>query len=60
MHPADDGPRSRGGGERGPRMGRAAAFPSTNPDDLRVTVYDPLRAMAELEVIKSKEELRHG
>jgi len=37
-------------------------FPSTSPNDLRVTVYDPLRGMpvAELEVIKSKEKLRHG
>jgi hypothetical protein len=36
--------------------------PSTSPNDLRVTVYDPLRGVpvAELEVIKSKERLRHG
>jgi len=37
-------------------------LPSTSPNDLRVTVYDPLRGVpvAELEVIKSKERLRHG
>ena len=42
--------------------GRVLVFPSTNPKDLRVTVYDPLRGVpvAELEVIKSKEKLRHG
>jgi len=42
--------------------GRVVVFPSTSPNDLRVTVYDPLRGvpMAELEVIKSKEKLRHG
>jgi IS605 OrfB family transposase len=42
--------------------GRVLAFPSTSPKDLRVTVYDPLRGVpvAELEVIKSKEKLRHG
>ncbi|MFP3172392.1 MAG: hypothetical protein RXQ79_05040 [Acidilobus sp.] len=42
--------------------GRVVVFPSTSPNDLRVTVYDPLRGVpvAELEVIKSKERLRHG
>ncbi|QXJ34831.1 hypothetical protein J5U22_01378 [Saccharolobus shibatae] len=41
--------------------GRVAVFPSTSPNDLRVTVYDPLRRVpVELEVIKSKRELRHG
>ncbi len=42
--------------------GRVLAFPSTSPNELRVTVYDPLRGVpvAELEVIKSKEKLRHG
>ncbi|AMD30215.1 IS200/IS605 family accessory protein TnpB-related protein [Acidilobus sp. 7A] len=42
--------------------GRVVVFPSTSPSDLRVTVYDPLRGVpvAELEVIKSKERLRHG
>ncbi|MFP3203636.1 MAG: IS200/IS605 family accessory protein TnpB-related protein [Sulfolobus sp.] len=42
--------------------GRVLVFPSTSPNDLRVTVYDPLRGVpvVELEVIKSKEKLRHG
>jgi len=42
--------------------GRVVVFPSTSPNELRVTVYDPLRGVpvAELEVIKSKEKLRHG
>jgi IS605 OrfB family transposase len=42
--------------------GRVVAFPSTSPNELRVTVYDPLRGVpvVELEVIKSKDELRHG
>ena len=42
--------------------GRVAVFPSTSPNDLRATVYDPLRGVpvAELEVRKSKEKLRHG
>jgi IS605 OrfB family transposase len=42
--------------------GRVLVFPSTSPNDLRVNVYDPLRGVpvAELEVIKSKEKLRHG
>ena len=42
--------------------GRVLVFPSTSLNDLRVTVYDPLRGVpvAELEVIKSKEKLRHG
>jgi hypothetical protein len=42
--------------------GRVLVFPSTSPNELRVTVYDPLRGVpvAELEVIKSKEKLRHG
>ena len=42
--------------------GRVVVFPSTSPNDLRVTVYDPLGGVpvAELEVIKSKEKLRHG
>ncbi|MFP3203807.1 MAG: IS200/IS605 family accessory protein TnpB-related protein [Sulfolobus sp.] len=42
--------------------GRVVVFPSTSPKDLRVTVYDPLRGVpvAELEVIKSKDKLRHG
>jgi IS605 OrfB family transposase len=42
--------------------GRVLVFPSTSPKDLRATVYDPLRGVpvAELEVIKSKDKLRHG
>jgi len=42
--------------------GRVLVFPSTSPKDLRVTVCDPLRGVpvAELEVIKSKDKLRHG
>ena len=42
--------------------GRVLVFPSTSPNDLRVTVYDPLRGVpvVELKVIKSKDKLRHG
>ncbi|EHP69778.1 transposase, IS605 OrfB family, central region [Metallosphaera yellowstonensis MK1] len=42
--------------------GRVVVFPSTSPNELRVTLYDPLRGVpvVELEVIKSKEKLRHG
>jgi hypothetical protein len=42
--------------------GRVVVFSSTSPNELRVTVYDPLRGMpvAELEVIKSEEKLHHG
>ena len=42
--------------------GRVVAFPSTSPNELRVTVYDPLRGVpvVGLEVIKSKEKLHHG
>jgi hypothetical protein len=42
--------------------GRVLVFPSTSPNELRVTVYDPLRGVpvAELKVIKSKDKLRHG
>jgi len=41
--------------------GRVVVFPSTSPNELRVTVYDPLRGVpvAELEVIK-EGKLRHG
>jgi len=37
-------------------------FPSTSPNELRVTVYDPLRGVpvAGLKVIESKEKERHG
>ena len=40
--------------------GRVLVFPSTSPNELRVTLYDPLRGMpvAELEIKKGK--LRHG
>ncbi len=50
-----------GGGDKGVD-GRVVVFPSTSPNELRVTVYDPLRGVpvAELEVRKSKEKLRHG
>ncbi|BDC17351.1 IS200/IS605 family accessory protein TnpB-related protein [Acidianus sp. HS-5] len=42
--------------------GRVVVFPSTGTNDLRVTVYDPLRGVpvAELKVAKSKHKLRHG
>jgi hypothetical protein len=42
--------------------GRVVVFPSTSPNELRVTVYDSLRGVTvvELEVIISKEKLRHG
>jgi len=33
-----------GGGDKGVD-GRVVVFPSTNPNDLRVTVYDPLRGV---------------
>jgi hypothetical protein len=41
--------------------GRVLKFPSTSPNELRVTVYDPLRGVpvVELEVIK-EGKLRHG
>jgi len=50
-----------GGGDKGVD-GRVVVFPSTSPNDLRVTVYDPLRGVpvAELKVTKSKEKERHG
>ena len=58
----DDGHCSRGLGSDKSVDGRVVAFPSTSPNDLRVNVYDPLRGVpvVELEVIKSKEKLRHG
>ena len=57
----DDGHCSRGLGSDKTVDGRVAVFPSTSPNELRVTLYDPLRGVpvAELEVIK-KEKLRHG
>ena len=41
--------------------GRVLVFPSTSPNELRVTLYDPLRGVpvVELEVIK-EGKLRHG
>jgi hypothetical protein len=53
--PTDDGHCSRGLGSDKSVDGRVVAFPSTGPNDLRVTVYDPLGGVpvAELEVIKS-------
>jgi len=56
----DDGHCPRGlGGEKSD--GRVLKFPSTSPNDLRVTVYDPSAGVpvAELEVIK-EDKLRHG
>jgi|OSPMetMinimDraft_2_1075162.scaffolds.fasta_scaffold30755_1 hypothetical protein len=54
----DDGHCSRGWEKLD---GRVLKFTSASPNELRVTVYDPLRGVpvAELEVIK-KEKLRHG
>ncbi len=42
--------------------GRVVVFPSTSPDELRVTVYDPSRGVpvVELKVIKNIEKSRHG
>jgi len=41
--------------------GRVVVFPSTSPNELRVTVYDPLRGVpvAELEVRKSYARGKH-
>ena len=57
----DDGHCSLGLGSDKIVDGRVLKFPSTSPNELRVTVYDPLRGVpvVELEVIK-KEKLRHG
>jgi len=43
------------------KSGWVLKFPSTGPNDLRVTVYDPSAGVpvAELEVIK-EGKLRHG
>ena len=50
----DDGHCSRGLGSDKSVDGRVLKFPSTSPDDLRVTVYDPSRGVpvVELEVLK--------
>jgi hypothetical protein len=37
--------------------GRVVVFPSTSLNDLRVTVYDPLRGVP---VAESEDKLRHG
>jgi len=49
-----------GGGDEGVD-GRVVVFPSTSPNDLRVTVYDPLRGVpvAELEVRRSYATGKH-
>ncbi|AAK41979.1 Hypothetical protein SSO8910 [Saccharolobus solfataricus P2] len=41
---------------------RVVVFPSTSPNELRVSVYEPSRGVpvTELEVVKSKQKLRHG
>ncbi|EHP70675.1 hypothetical protein MetMK1DRAFT_00011780 [Metallosphaera yellowstonensis MK1] len=48
----DDGHCSRGLGSDKSVDGRVAVFPSTSPNELRVSVYDPLRGVpvVELEV----------
>jgi hypothetical protein len=58
--PTDDGHCSRGlGSEK--LDGRVMVFPSTSPNELRVTVYDPLGGVpvVELEVIKSYATGKH-
>ncbi|AYN75610.1 hypothetical protein SULI_14755 [Saccharolobus solfataricus] len=57
----DDGLCSRGIGATN-TDGRVVVFPSTSPNELRVSVYEPSRGVpvAELEVVKSKQKLRHG
>ena len=53
----DDGHCSLGLGSDKSVDGRVVVFPSTSPNELRVTLYDPLRGvpMAELEVIKKQQ-----
>ncbi|EHP69024.1 hypothetical protein MetMK1DRAFT_00017700 [Metallosphaera yellowstonensis MK1] len=57
----DDGHCSRGLGSDKGVDGRVLKFPSTSPNELRVTLYDPSRGVpvVELEVIK-EGKLRHG
>ena len=52
----DDGHRSRGLGSDKGVDGRVLKFPSTSPNELRVTLYDPSRGVpvVELEVIKQQ------
>ena len=59
--PTDDGHCSRGLGSDRSVDGRVLVFPSTSLNELRVTLYDPLRGVpvVELEVIK-EDMLRHG
>jgi len=54
------GSAQEGGGDKGVD-GRVVVFPSTSPNELRVTVYDPLRGVpvAELEVRKSYARGKH-
>jgi hypothetical protein len=41
--------------------GRVVVFPSTSPNELRVTLYDPLRGVPVVELEVTKEgKLRHG
>jgi len=42
--------------------GRVLKFPSTSPNELRVTVYDPLRGVpvVELEVIKELKKVSYA
>jgi hypothetical protein len=42
--------------------GRIVMFPSTSPNELRVTVYYPSRGVSvvELEVVRGKEKIPHG
>jgi hypothetical protein len=42
--------------------GRVVVFPSTSPNELRVTEYYPSRGVSvvELEVIRGKEKIHHG
>jgi len=56
----DDGHCSRGLGSDKGVDGRVLKFPSTSPNELRVTLYDPLRGVpvVELEVIKEAAVIR--
>ena len=57
----DDGHCSRGLGSYKGVDGRVVVFPSTSPNELRVTVYDPLRGVPVVELEVTKEgKLRHG
>ena len=58
----DDGHCSRGLGSYKSVDGRVLKFPSTSPNELRVTLYDPLRGVpvVELEVIKVRKSYATG